>query len=240
MVSVKLLWPDYTHMWDVILAWKKGNGRLPKYIEIYGYKFMIGACQDAAKNVVQFRKDITKKEGKERNPNYVIVEGALIAVNTIKPTKNKGKWTLYFEQKMNVNLTCGDDAYNHLKDKKGGYGFYYEDIKSNTTIINNLANPNDNGEDSNCTDITQVLKKIYDEFNEKVEFIRAEVKCSNGVWYGHVFLRKVSNKKYVDGAGKLAHNYPIGKLICGTGTLNKDLRNISVNPAWLVNAADNK
>ena len=232
---VKLTWGQYTTMWNTILSWKNANGRLPKYIEIYGYKFMIGACQSAANWVIGYRK-----KNKNANPGTVEVVGIVIATAPKVTSSKKGKWTTLFEQKMGIKINSGDDAYNHLKDKLAGYSYYYDDIKSNMTILNNLANPKDGNEDSNCTDITQLLKKIYDEFNEKVDFIRAEVKCSNGKWYGHVFLRKVSNKKYVDGAGKLENNKPLGQLICGTGTLGKDLRNISVNPAWLVNAADNR
>lgn len=232
---VKLNWNQYTSMWNTILAWKNANGRLPNYIEIYGFRFMKSAFQSAANTVIAYRK-----AHKNQNPSTVDIQGTAITPDPKPISSKKGKWTTLFEQKMGVTINSGDDAYNHLTDKKGGYSYYYDDIKSNATVINNLANPHDSGEDSNCTDIAQLLKKIYDEFNEKVDFIRAEVKCSNGSWYGHVFLRKVSNGKYVDGAGKLAHNYPLGKLICGTGTLNKDLRNISVNPAWLVNATDNK
>ena len=226
---VKLNWNQYITMWNTILAWKKANGKLPNYIEIFGYRFMKVAFQDAANRVTNWRNTHNNQ-----NPLTVEVQGTAIAP-TPTPSKNKGKWTTLFEQKMGVTINSGDDAYNHLKDKGAGYSYYYDDIKSNTTIINNLANPNDGNKDSNCTDITQLLKKIYDEFNEKVEFIRAEVKCSNGVWYGHVFLRKVATGKYVDGAAKLAHNYSIGTLICVNG-----VRNITVNPSWLVNAADNQ
>lgn len=232
---VKLNWNQYTNMWNVILAWKNANGRLPNYIEIYGYRFAISACQSAANSVIAYRNS-----HKTANPGTVEVAGTAIATTPKIASGKKGKWTILFEQKMGVTINSGDDAYNHLKDKNGGYSYYYNDIKSNMTVLNNLANPKDSGEDSNCTDIMQFLKKIYDEFNEKVDMIRAEVKCSNGKWYGHVFLRKVATGKYVDGSGKLEDNKPLGQLICGTGTLNKDLRNISVNPAWLVNAADNR
>jgi hypothetical protein len=138
---------------------------------------------------------------------------------------------------MGIVVNSATEVYVNLKVHGAHYSFYEDDKQSNLQVFIDLKN----GGGSNCTDIAQLLKRIYEKMGYTVRFIREEVKCSNGEWYGHVFIEAIGHElkewTKIDGAGRLekGSSCPMGTLICTHGE-----RNRSINPAWPVNAQDNR
>lgn len=163
----------------------------------------------------------------------------------------KGKWWGEYEKEMKVSVKNILEVYNTLNKFGAQYNYYYEDVLPNQLVIDGL-NQTD-GETAckypNCTDIAQVLYKIaremgynkYDPNNPNkspsVRFVRGEVKCSDGKWYGHVFIEVIGGGlpewTIVDGSAKLKKNAPMGALICSGGVRNK-----TYDPSWLLEAPD--
>jgi len=92
------------------------------------------------------------------------------------PAPPKGKWWGLFQQYMGIVVNSATEVYVNLKLHGAHYSFYEDDKQSNLQVLIDLKN----GGGSNCTDIAQLLKRIYEEMGYTVRFIREEVKCSNG------------------------------------------------------------
>lgn len=100
-----------------------------------------------------------------------------------KPTESQNEVFKYFVEKFG-KISCIDDALDKISGN--GYGYYYDDVYSNKTSIDRMAN----GYGVNCTDSCHVFYNIALEFIKQGKYKDVEclhVLCSGGD--GHVRLR---------------------------------------------------
>lgn len=169
---------------------------------------------DVCKRLVEY----VKKDKKHRLPNYITYKGLKIRPRLLtevlsrilvyydthgklpseaeinskvftKPTEHTNKVLEYFIKKFGKVSTI-DGALGKVNGK--GYGYYYDDHKTNKQTIDAMAN-NTHSDDPNCTDSCHVFYNIAKGLGYDVHCIH--VKCSGGD--GHVRL-KLRHKKHTD------------------------------------------
>lgn len=198
--------------------------RPPRYVNTSMGRITYNQYTDALKRYTDFVKK------NKREPKYVRI------YSEAKPThKPGGPNQELFEKTFNVQIESAQDLYAWLRGNVK-YSYYYNDKYSNREVIKKIKR----GEGINCTDLAQFCRPILRDLGYKCDFIRAEVKCSNNKWYGHVFLRirgkEYNDWVYFDGTAVTHENLdrPLGKLMCTGG-----IREITINPKWLLNAEQN-
>lgn len=146
----------------------------------------------------------------------------------------KGKWTLAVQNASKKTINTAVDLWNALP-VGGAYSLYYNDKLLNTNVLGIWGK----AVKVNCTDIAQLMFRILKELKYDVRFVRSEVKCSNGKWFGHVYCeyKESTSTKWIkfDASGRLelGNNRKLGELVCRDGEINR-----TINPAWLLKAAD--
>ena len=128
-----------------------------------------------------------------------------------------------FEKHFGICKTI-DDALYAIWNK--GYAFYFDSQYDTVKTIERV----DDGDGSNCTDISQVFYRLAYGINEKygahyeVKFVH--VRCKSGTGHVRLMLRNGGNWFYRDPAAVLdgesvSHNW------CSDGTI------IAYNPSWI-------
>lgn len=140
----------------------------------------------------------------------------------IKPTETtNGVYDLFV--KTFGKISCIDDALEKIAGR--GYGYYYDDHKSNAETITSIASGS-HSDDPNCTDATQMMKNVADGTGKYKKVDCVHVKCRGGD--GHVYL-KITQKDgsvfYRDPAAVLDSG-DITRVWCSDGTV------LAINPSW--------
>lgn len=120
-----------------------------------------------------------------RMPDYANANSKVFT----KPTEHTNTVLDYFMKKLGKVSTI-DGALGKVQGK--GYGYYYDDHKTNKQTIDAMAN-NTHSDDPNCTDSCHVFYNVAKGLGYDVHCIH--VKCSGGD--GHVRL-KLRHKKHTD------------------------------------------
>ena len=140
----------------------------------------------------------------------------------VKPTETVNKVYTKFVKTFG-KITCIDDALEKIAGK--GYGYYYDDQKSNFETIEAIESDSDE-DDPNCTDATQMMKNVADGTKKYKRVDCVHVKCKGGD--GHVYL-KVTQKDgsvfYRDPAAVLDSGI-VTKVWCSDGNV------LAINPSW--------
>lgn len=214
-----------------------GNNVLEVQKDMVTHGYYLGAKMDSSFGPYMETEVIRlQKDGKLKPDGWfaTLTCNYLTSLNT---KKARGKWWGLYETGMNIIVNNAQQLFASLTMHGASYGYYYNDQLPNSTVLSRLIN----GGLVNCTDISQFIKRILEEMGYTVRFVRLEVKCTNGVWYGHVIVEFLGlgfvNWTVFDGSNKLSKH---GNAVWGNMICNKGSRNPTINPAWLVNTQDNK
>lgn len=198
---------QYFSMWTAIEEFRKQKGRLPNYVDIYGYRILKGAYNDAYKRVVAFKK------ANGRFPNTVSING----VSLIASTSYQSDKTAFLKAlaaaiggKFNTLTEC----YNLIRANET-YKFEIGDTAKQAKAIENLKYNVGN----NCVNYAQLMKQAADELGGyESDFVRTYCVKSK---VGHVYIRargrELGNSWVnVDAAAgaSAGSKYQIGKAWC--------------------------
>jgi hypothetical protein len=142
-----------------------------------------------------------------------------------KPTESDNEVYAYFKK---VFGDFGDTIDGALSKIAGnGYGYYYDDVYSNKTSIDRMAD----GDGVNCTDSCQVFYNIMEALIQKGKYRKVEclhIGCSGGD--GHVRLRIQMND------GDYIYRDPAAVLSSGSITYNwcSNGELWAINPSWFL------
>lgn len=188
--------------------------RLPNFIKYGNYNIRTRVYVDMFARILVWYAD----EGSY--PKYVNVNSKAFTA----PTESTDKVYAYFVKKFG-KITCIDDALEKISGR--GYGYYYDDHKTNLETIDAIASSG-HSDDPNCTDSTQMMKHVADGTGKYKKVDCVHVRCQGGD--GHVFL-KITQKDgsvfYRDPAAVLDSGV-ITKVWCLNGTI------LATNPSWWV------
>ena len=143
----------------------------------------------------------------------------------VKPTEHHNKVYEYFVKVFGNFGDTIDGALSKIAGK--GYGYYYDDVYSNTTSIDRMKNELG----VNCTDSCHVFYNIMLELIQKGKYKRVDclhILCSGGD--GHVRLRIQLN------SGDYIYRDPAAVLSSGDVTYNwcSNGELLAVNPDWFM------
>lgn len=207
---------QYLDMAKRLIKYVETNKQIPNYITVTGMKMR------GSDFTYMFARILVYYDKNSKLPTYANVNSKAF----IKETETTNTVFKYFIKKFG-SISCIDDALEKVDGK--GYGYYYDDHKSNIETIDAMAN-NTHEDDPNCTDSCHVFKNIGDEFVKQGKYKKCDaihVKCRGGD--GHVRLRFTKNNGevfYRDPACTLSD----GGLCnwCMNGTI------LAVNPSWFM------
>ena len=207
---------DYLDMAKRIVKFVETNHKMPNYVTYKNFMLTPALC------TYVFARVLVYYDSHKAYPNNVNVNSKCFT----KPVESSDEVFNYFEKKFG-KITCIDDALEKVDNK--GYGYYYDDQKTNKETIDAMANNNHN-DDPNCTDSCHVFKNIGDKFVKKGKYKKCDVihvKCRGGD--GHVRLRFLTNSNkyfYRDPACTLSDGGMCNW--CMDGTI------LAVNPSWFM------
>ena len=214
-ISTQIYKKDYFDICKRLIKYVETNKKMPNYI-IYGdYKILPRlATYMMARILVYYNKN-------GAFPKYANINSK--AFNP--PTETTNEVYTYFKKIFGDFGDTIDEALSKIAGN--GYGYYYDDVYSNKTSIDRMAN----GYGVNCTDSCQVFYNIMQALIEKGKYRKVEclhIGCSGGD--GHVRLRITLNDGdyiYRDPAavlssGSITYNW------CSNGTL------WAVDPSWFM------
>ena len=205
----------YMDMAKRLVAFVEKNHALPNNIKDNHNKLM-----KVRDYVYMFARILVYYDDHGQLPAYANVNSK--AFN--KPSENTNNVYEYFVKKFG-KVTCIDDILEKIAGR--GYGYYYDDHKSNIQTIDAIVSDDDE-DDPNCTDATQMVKNVADGTGKYKSVDCVHVKCLGGD--GHVFL-KITQKDggvfYRDPAAVLDSGV-VTKIWCSNGTV------LSINPSWWV------
>ena len=203
---------EYTDMAKRFVKFVESKGQLPNNIRI-GDKLM-----RVSDYTLMFANVLISYDKNGKMPDKVNVNSKVY----VKPIESTDVVYAAFVKKFG-KITCIDDALEKIAGR--GYGYYYDDQKSNMETINAIASSSHN-DDPNCTDSTQMLKHVADGTKKYKKVDCVHVRCRGGD--GHVFL-KITQKDgsvfYRDPAAALDSGDPT-KVWCRDGTV------LAINPSW--------
>ena len=217
-ISRQLSQDVYLSLAENLVKYVETNKKLPNYITWQSYKIRVRDYTYVFAKIV---------EAYNRNGHYA----KEVNVNSKQFTEAKENYDLVYDYFVKVfgafNNTI-DGALSKVMDS--GYGYYYDDKKSNHETIDSMKSPNQNNK-PNCTDSCQVfynimLKLIKLGKYKKVELLH--VMCSSG---GHVKLQITLNdgsKIIRDPAAIISKN---GKGLTANWCTNTPK---AVNPSWFM------
>lgn len=203
---------DIEKVCEFIVDFAEKNKRMPNFVRWNNKKIRVRDYINLTSYCLVFQS------GHNRIPNYYNINSKAF----IKPTETTNKVFDYFVKKFG-KVTCIDDALEYIAGR--GYGYYYDDKKSNIETIDDIAdnNPND---DPNCTDATQMMKNVADGTGKYKSVDCVHVRCRGGD--GHVFL-KITQKDgsvfYRDPAAVLDSG-SVEHIWCFDGEV------LAINPSW--------
>jgi len=205
----------YMDMAKRLVAFVEKNHALPNNIKDNHNKLM-----KVRDYVYMFARILVYYDDHGQLPAYANVNSK--AFN--KPSENTNNVYEYFVKKFG-KVTCIDDILEKIAGR--GYGYYYDDHKSNIQTIDAIASSS-HDDDPNCTDSTQMVKNVADGTGKYKSVDCVHVKCRGGD--GHVYL-KITQKDgsvfYRDPAAVLDSGV-VTKIWCSNGTV------LSINPSWWV------
>jgi len=211
---------EYLDIAKRLVRFVEKKGRLPDWV---GYKdFQLSPRL----LTYTFSKILIKYDKNNKLPDYVNLNSKCFT----KPLETSNQVYAYFIKVFNHNkkIKTVDGLLEKIQGR--GYGYYYDDHKSNKETIDSLAkNKKDDTDDPNCTDSCQMAQNCIQQLVDwglykKVECLH--VQCSSG---GHVKLRITRNDGTTfirDIACIISHN---GKPINCVWCTNTPM---AVNPSW--------
>lgn len=212
--STQIYKKDYLKVAEFIVDFVEKKDRMPNYVQWNGKHIRVRDYMYMLCRVLVYYDE------NKALPKYANLNSKAFT----KPSENTDEIYAYFV-KVFGKITCIDDALEKIAGK--GYGYYYDDHKSNKQTIDSIASSSHN-DDPNCTDSTQMMKHVADGTGKYKKVDCVHVKCNDGD--GHVYL-KITQKDgsvfYRDPAAVLKTGI-ITKIWCGDGTV------LDINPSWWV------
>lgn len=204
----------YIKMLSDIATFQQQQNRLPNYEIIDGNKYMKADYLDAIKRVDAYTLN------NQKMPIYVNMKPTVVAPKPAAVTRA--------ETEMGRVINNAQDLYAGF-EAKGVYNYYYN---SKYTIDQAWTKFDNTG--INCTDSVKIAKPVLVAMGYTVDYVSGEVKCADGQWYGHIWLR-IKGKEYpnyvyfdVVAVTHQSVKRPLGSLCCIGGT-----RNLVINPKWI-------
>ena len=214
-ISTQIYKKDYFDICKRIIKYVETNKKMPNYITYGDYKILPRlATYMLSRILVYYAKN-------DAFPKYANINSKSFT----KPTESDNEVYAYFKK---VFGDFGDTIDGALTKIAGnGYGYYYDDVYSNKTSIDRMANE----QGVNCTDSCQVFYNILSELIKKGRYKKVEclhVKCSGGD--GHVRLRITLND------GDYIYRDPAAVLSSGSVTYNWCMNGTlwAINPSWFL------
>ena len=203
---------DYTDMAKRFVAYTEKHHQMPDNIHVKDMKMRVSDY------TYMFSRILVYYNTHGAYPKYANVNSKAF----IKPTETANKVYDLFVKTFG-KITCIDDALEKIAGR--GYGYYYDDHKSNAETISAIKSSS-HSDDPNCTDATQMMKNVADGTGKYKKVDCVHVKCKGGD--GHVYL-KVTQKDgsifYRDPAAVLSSGV-VSKVWCSDG------RVLAINPSW--------
>ena len=204
---------DYLSMAKRLCTYVEKNNQLPNYVKYGSLKVRVRDF------TYMFARILVWYDSKGELPNYADVNSKAF----IKPTESTDEIYAYFV-KVFGKITCIDDALEKIAGK--GYGYYYDDHKSNKQTIDAIASSS-HSDDPNCTDSTQMMKHVADGTGKYKKVDCIHVKCNDGD--GHVFLKltpKSGGSAFYRDPAAVLKTGVIEKVWCADGKV------LAINPSW--------
>ena len=211
-ISRQIVKKDYIDMCNRLIKFVEKNKTMPNYVSYSSYKIKPVLLTEILSRILVYYANHNAM------PNYVNANSKVFT----KPSENTNEIYNYFVKKFG-KVEYIDDALSKIAGK--GYGYYYDDHKSNKETIDSIASSSHN-DDPNCTDATQMMKHVGDGTGKYKKIDCIHVKCQGGD--GHVYL-KITKKDgsvfYRDPAAVLDSGV-VTKIWCANGTV------LATNPSW--------
>jgi hypothetical protein len=205
---------EYLDMAGRLINFVEKNHKLPNYITVAGKNMRVSDY------TYMFARVLVYYDSHKQLPSKANVNSKAF----VKPTESSNKVYNAFVKTFG-KITCIDDALEKIAGR--GYGYYYDDKKSNLETINAIASSS-HTDDPNCTDATQMMKNVADGTGKYKSVDCVHVKCRGGD--GHVYLRitqKDGSVFYRDPAAVLDEG-SVTAIWCSNGTV------LAINPSWWV------
>jgi hypothetical protein len=214
-ISNQIYKKDYFDMCKRLIKYVETHKQMPNYITYKNYKVLPRlATYMFARILVYYSKH-------DAFPKYANINSKCFT----KPTETENEVYSYFKK---VFGDFGDTIDGALSKIAGnGYGYYYDDVYSNKTSIDRMAD----GDGVNCTDSCQVFYNIMEALIQKGKYRKVEclhIGCSGGD--GHVRLRITLND------GDYIYRDPAAVLSSGSITYNwcSNGELWAINPSWFL------
>ena len=218
-ISNQIYKKDYFDMAKRLIAYVEKNKKLPNYISVTlsnkTYKVRVRDY------LYMFARILVYYDKNGKFPKYANVNSKSFT----KPTETTNEVYNYFKK---VFGDFGDTIDGALSKIAGnGYGYYYDDVYSNKTSIDRMAD----GDGVNCTDSCQVFYNIMEALISKGKYQKVQclhILCSGGD--GHVRLRLQLND------GDWIYRDPAAVLSSGSVTYNwcSGGEILAIDPSWFV------
>lgn len=214
-ISNQIYKKDYFDMCKRLIKYVETHKQMPNYITYKNYKVLPRLA------TYMFSRILVYYSKHDAFPKYANINSKCFT----KPTESDNEVYAYFKK---VFGDFGDTIDGALSKIAGnGYGYYYDDVYSNKTSIDRMAD----GDGVNCTDSCQVFYNIMEALIQKGKYRKVEclhIGCSGGD--GHVRLRIQMND------GDYIYRDPAAVLSSGSITYNwcSDGELWAINPSWFL------
>jgi hypothetical protein len=214
-ISNQIYKKDYFDMCKRLIKYVETHKQMPNYITYKNYKVLPRLA------TYMFSRILVYYNKNGAFPKYANINSKCFT----KPTESDNEVYAYFKK---VFGDFGDTIDGALsKIACNGYGYYYDDVYSNKTSIDRMAD----GDGVNCTDSCQVFYNIMEALIQKGKYRKVEclhIGCSGGD--GHVRLRIQMND------GDYIYRDPAAVLSSGSITYNwcSDGELWAINPSWFL------
>ena len=220
-ISNQIFKHEYFDMAKRLIKFTEEKKVLPNFIKITlpanGKTYRVRARD----YIYMFSRILVYYDKNGKFPKYANVNSKCFT----KPTESDNEVYAYFKK---VFGDFGDTIDGALSKIAGNaYGYYYDDVYSNKTSIDRMAD----GDGVNCTDSCQVFYNIMEALIQKGKYKKVEclhIGCSGGD--GHVRLRITLND------GDYIYRDPAAVLSSGSITYNwcSDGELWAINPSWFL------
>ena len=214
-ISNQIYKKDYFDMCKRLIKYVETHKQMPNYITYKNYKVLPRLA------TYMFSRILVYYNKNGAFPKYANINSKCFT----KPTETENEVYSYFKK---VFGDFGDTIDGALSKIAGnGYGYYYDDVYSNKTSIDRMAD----GDGVNCTDSCQVFYNIMEALIQKGKYKKVEclhIGCSGGD--GHVRLRITLND------GDYIYRDPAAVLSSGSITYNwcSNGELWAINPSWFL------
>ena len=214
-ISNQIYKKDYFDMCKRLIKYVETHKQMPNYITYKNYKVLPRLA------TYMFSRILVYYNKNGAFPKYANINSKCFT----KPTESDNEVYAYFKK---VFGDFGDTIDGALSKIAGnGYGYYYDDVYSNKTSIDRMAD----GDGVNCTDSCQVFYNIMEALIQKGKYKKVEclhIGCSGGD--GHVRLRITLND------GDYIYRDPAAVLSSGSITYNwcSNGELWAINPSWFL------